>query len=106
MEDDHGTGNDAGQHSDKHRRTIGQSDRIPAWDVLSVRRTSRRTGPERQDDQPFAVTQPLLYTLKHRCTHPAVADLVDAALATGITLTRLEEPGDDHPFLIALQLRR
>jgi hypothetical protein len=35
-----------------------------------------------------------------------VADLVDAALATGITLTRLEEPGDDHPFLIALQLRR
>jgi hypothetical protein len=106
MEDDHGAGNDAGQRSDKHRRTIGRSDRIPTWDVLSVRRTSRRTGPERQDDQRFAVTQPLLYTLSIAVHHLAVADLVDVALATGITLTRLEEPGDDHPFLIAFQLRR
>jgi hypothetical protein len=37
----------------------------------------------------------------------ALADLVGMALATGLTLTRLEEPGtDDYPFLIALQLQR
>jgi SAM-dependent methyltransferase len=40
--------------------------------------------------------------------HLPLADLVGAALATGLTLTRLEEPGDDddYPFLIALQLQR
>ena len=39
--------------------------------------------------------------------HLPLADLVGAALGTGLTLTRLEEPGnDDYPFLIALQLRR
>jgi hypothetical protein len=33
--------------------------------------------------------------------------LVGAALGTGLTLTRLEEPGDgDYRFLIALQLQR
>ena len=39
--------------------------------------------------------------------HLALADLVGAALASGLTLTRLEEPGaEDYPLLIALQLRR
>ena len=39
--------------------------------------------------------------------HLPLADLVGAALATGLALIRLEEPGnDDYPFLIALQLRR
>jgi hypothetical protein len=39
--------------------------------------------------------------------HLPLADLVDAALGTGLTLTRLEGPGDDdYPFLIAFQLRR
>ncbi|HEV2927729.1 MAG TPA: class I SAM-dependent methyltransferase [Propionibacteriaceae bacterium] len=39
--------------------------------------------------------------------HLPLADLIGAALATGLTLTRLEEPGDeDYPFLIALQLQR
>jgi SAM-dependent methyltransferase len=39
--------------------------------------------------------------------HLPLADLVNAALRTGLTLTRLEEPGDDdYPFLIALQLQR
>jgi hypothetical protein len=33
--------------------------------------------------------------------------LVGAALAAGLTLTRLEEPGEeDYPLLIALQLER
>jgi hypothetical protein len=36
-----------------------------------------------------------------------LADLVGAALATGLRLIHLEEPGDDdYPFLLALQLRR
>jgi hypothetical protein len=36
-----------------------------------------------------------------------LADLIGAALGTGLTLTRLEEPGgDDYPVLIALQLQR
>jgi SAM-dependent methyltransferase len=39
--------------------------------------------------------------------HLTLADLVGAALAAGLTLTRLEEPGDDdYPLLIALHLRR
>jgi SAM-dependent methyltransferase len=39
--------------------------------------------------------------------HLPLADLVGAALGAGLTLTRLEEPGDDdYPFLIALQLQR
>jgi SAM-dependent methyltransferase len=39
--------------------------------------------------------------------HLPLADLVGMALATGLTLTRLEEPGDDdYPFLVALQLQR
>lgn len=39
--------------------------------------------------------------------HLPLADLIGLALATGLTLTRLEEPGeDDYPFLIALQLQR
>jgi SAM-dependent methyltransferase len=38
--------------------------------------------------------------------HLPLADLVGALLRTGLTLTRLEEPGDDYPFLIALQLQR
>jgi SAM-dependent methyltransferase len=39
--------------------------------------------------------------------HLPLADLVGAALETGLTLTRLEEPGDDdYPLLIALQLQR
>jgi SAM-dependent methyltransferase len=39
--------------------------------------------------------------------HLPLADLIGVALATGLTLTRLEEPGDDdYPFLIALQLQR
>jgi SAM-dependent methyltransferase len=39
--------------------------------------------------------------------HLTLADLIGAALATGLTLTRLEEPGDDDsPLLIALQLQR
>ena len=39
--------------------------------------------------------------------HLPLADLVGAAIATGLTITRLEEPGDDdYPFLIALQLQR
>jgi len=39
--------------------------------------------------------------------HLPLADLVGVALGTGLTLTRLEEPGeDDYPFLIALQLHR
>jgi SAM-dependent methyltransferase len=39
--------------------------------------------------------------------HLPLADLVGAALATGLALIRLEEPGDDdYPYLIALQLRR
>jgi SAM-dependent methyltransferase len=39
--------------------------------------------------------------------HLPLADLVDAFLATGLTLRRLEEPGDeDYPFLIALTLQR
>jgi hypothetical protein len=33
--------------------------------------------------------------------------LIGLALATGLTLTRLEEPGEeDYPSLIALQLQR
>jgi hypothetical protein len=36
-----------------------------------------------------------------------LADLIGGALATGLTLTRMEEPGEnDYPFLIALQLQR
>jgi hypothetical protein len=35
-----------------------------------------------------------------------LADLIGVALATGLKLTRLEEPGDDDPFLIALQRQR
>jgi hypothetical protein len=36
-----------------------------------------------------------------------LADLIALTLASGLTLTRLEEPGDDdYPFLIALQLQR
>jgi SAM-dependent methyltransferase len=39
--------------------------------------------------------------------HLPLADLIGLALATGLTLTRLEEPGEeDYPFLIALQLQR
>jgi SAM-dependent methyltransferase len=39
--------------------------------------------------------------------HLPLADLVGAALGAGLTLTRLEEPGeDDYPVLIALQLQR
>lgn len=39
--------------------------------------------------------------------HLPLADLVNAALTTGLMVTRLEEPGDDdYPFLIALQLQR
>jgi SAM-dependent methyltransferase len=39
--------------------------------------------------------------------HLTLADLIGAALTTGLTLTRLEEPGDDdYPLLIALQLQR
>jgi SAM-dependent methyltransferase len=40
--------------------------------------------------------------------HLPLADLVRAALRTGLTLTRLEEPGDDddYPYLIALELQR
>lgn len=39
--------------------------------------------------------------------HLPLADLVGAALAAGLTLTRLEEPGEeDYPLLIALQLER
>jgi SAM-dependent methyltransferase len=39
--------------------------------------------------------------------HLTLADLIGVALGTGLTLTRLEEPGeDDYPFLIALQLAR
>jgi SAM-dependent methyltransferase len=39
--------------------------------------------------------------------HLPLADLVGAFLAAGLTLTHLEEPGDeDYPFLIALTLQR
>jgi SAM-dependent methyltransferase len=39
--------------------------------------------------------------------HLPLADLIGVALGTGLTLTGLEEPGDDdYPFLIALQLQR
>jgi len=39
--------------------------------------------------------------------HLPLDNLIGLALATGLTLTRLEEPGDDdYPFLIALQLQR
>jgi SAM-dependent methyltransferase len=39
--------------------------------------------------------------------HLPLADLIGAALGTGLTLTRLEEPGDeDYPMLIALQLAK
>jgi SAM-dependent methyltransferase len=39
--------------------------------------------------------------------HLPLADLIGVALGTGLTLTRLEEPGDDdYPFLIGLQLQR
>jgi SAM-dependent methyltransferase len=39
--------------------------------------------------------------------HLALADLIGVALAPGLTLMRLEEPGDDdYPLLIALQLQR
>jgi SAM-dependent methyltransferase len=39
--------------------------------------------------------------------HLPLADLIGIALATGLTLTLLEEPGDDdYPFVIALQLQR
>jgi SAM-dependent methyltransferase len=39
--------------------------------------------------------------------HLPLADLVGAFLAAGLTLTHLEEPGDeDYPLLIALTLRR
>ena len=39
--------------------------------------------------------------------HLTLADLIGVAVGTGLTLTRLEEPGDDdYPFLIALQLAR
>lgn len=39
--------------------------------------------------------------------HLTLADLIGAALATGLTIRRLEEPGDDdYPYLIALQLAR
>ena len=39
--------------------------------------------------------------------HLTLADLIGAALATGLTVTRLEEPGDDdYPLLIALQLAK
>jgi hypothetical protein len=36
-----------------------------------------------------------------------LADLIGVALAPGLALMRLEEPGDDdYPLLIALQLQR
>jgi hypothetical protein len=36
-----------------------------------------------------------------------LADLIGTALAAGLTLRRLEEPGDDdYPILLALQLHR
>jgi SAM-dependent methyltransferase len=39
--------------------------------------------------------------------HLPLADLIGIALGTGLTLTRLEEPGgEDYPILIALQLQR
>jgi len=39
--------------------------------------------------------------------HLPLADLIGAALGTRLTLTRLEEPGDeDYPMLIALQLAK
>ena len=39
--------------------------------------------------------------------HLTLADLIGVALGTGLTLVRLEEPGeDDYPFLVALQLTR
>ena len=39
--------------------------------------------------------------------HLPLADLVGAALGTGLALRRLEEPGeDDYPLFIALQLQR
>jgi SAM-dependent methyltransferase len=39
--------------------------------------------------------------------HLPLADLIDAVLGSGLTLKRLEEPGDDdYPFLIALALER
>jgi len=39
--------------------------------------------------------------------HLPLADLIGAALRAGLTLTRLEEPGDDdYPYLIALELQR
>ena len=39
--------------------------------------------------------------------HLTLADLIGVAVGTGLTLTRLEEPGeDDYPLLIALQLQR
>jgi SAM-dependent methyltransferase len=39
--------------------------------------------------------------------HLPLADLIGLALGTGLTLTRLEEPGaEDYPYLIALQLQR
>jgi SAM-dependent methyltransferase len=39
--------------------------------------------------------------------HLPLADLIGIVLGTGLTLTRLEEPGEeDYPFLIAIQLQR
>ena len=39
--------------------------------------------------------------------HLTLADLIGVALGAGLTLVRLEEPGeDDYPFLVALQLTR
>jgi hypothetical protein len=38
---------------------------------------------------------------------PPLADLIEVFLAAGLTLRRIEEPGeDDYPFLLALVLER